>query len=201
MTSQWGNIGISEENRFLELYMEPEGDQFLAHFYKGLGDGYGVKSLYARHFTDETYRRITPETENMTYEDVVFSTENSKIYVNVFKVRNRGGRYTGYEWHSIDMIDTDSGETEEIFTKENIDVEPPYKKASVIQLRSVKEDGKELICTVAFEKKPLNGEPVIDYYLSKIMLRSGKLKKITKLSSESSEILKFKDRITGKEDI
>ena len=55
-----------------------------------------------------------------------------------------------------------------------------------------------LICTVAFEKKPVKGEPVIDYYLSKIMLRFRKLKSITKLSSESSEILKYKDRISGK---
>ena len=199
MTNQWGNIGISEENRFLELYMEPEGDQFLAHFYKGLGDGYGVKSLYARHFADETYRRITPETEKLTFEDVVFSTEHSKIFVNVFKVCKRNGKYTGYDWHSIDMIDTDTGEALEIFTTEDVDIKAPYQKASIIQLRSVKEDGKELICTVAFEKKPENGEPVIDYYLSKIMLRSGKLKRITKLSSESSEILKYKDRISGKE--
>ena len=199
MTNQWGNIGISEENRFLELYMEPEGDQFLAHFYKGLGDGYGVKSLYARHFRDETYRKITPETENLTFEDVVFSTEHSKIFVNVFKVRKRGGRYTGYDWHSIDMIDTDTGEAEEVFTNKDVELKPPYHKASIIQLRSVKEDGKGLICTVAFEKKPEDGEPVIDYYLSKIMLRSGKLKRITKLSSESSEILKYKDRISGKE--
>ena len=199
MANQWGNIGISEENRFLELYVEPDGDQFLAHFYKGLGDGYGVKSLYARHFTDETYRRITPETENLTFEDVVFSTEHSKIFVNVFKVRKRGGKYTGYDWHSIDMIDTDTGDTQEIFTTEDLSLQEPYMRASIIQLRSVKEDGKELICTVAFEKKPLNGEPVIDYYLSKIILRSGRLKRITKLSSESSEILKYKDRISGKD--
>lgn len=129
---------------------------------------------------------------------MVFSTEHSKIFVNVFKVRKRGGKYTGYDWHSVDMIDTDSGEAKEVFTTENLKISDPYLKASVIQLRSVKEDGKELICTIAFEKKPEGGEPVIDYYLSKIMLKSGRYKKITKLSSESSEILKYKDRISGK---
>jgi len=198
MVNQWGTIGIPSENRFLELYFEPGSEQFLAHFYRGLGNGYGVKSLYARHFSDDTYRKITPETENLTFEDVVFSTEHSKIFVNVFKVRKRGGKYTGYDWHSVDMIDTDSGEAKEVFTTENLKISDPYLKASVIQLRSVKEDGKELICTIAFEKKPEGGEPVIDYYLSKIMLKSGRYKKITKLSSESSEILKYKDRISGK---
>lgn len=198
MVNQWGTIGIPSENRFLELYFEPGSEQFPAHFYRGLGNGYGVKSLYARHFSDDTYRKITPETENLTFEDVVFSTEHSKIFVNVFKVRKRGGKYTGYDWHSVDMIDTDSGEAKEVFTTENLKISDPYLKASVIQLRSVKEDGKELICTIAFEKKPEGGEPVIDYYLSKIMLKSGRYKKITKLSSESSEILKYKDRISGK---
>jgi len=198
MVNQWGTIGIPSENRFLELYFEPGSEQFLAHFYRGLGNGYGVKSLYARHFSDDTYRKITPETENLTFEDVVFSTEHSKIFVNVFKVRKRGGKYTGYDWHSVDMIDTDTGEAKEVFTTENLKISDPYLKASVIQLRSVKEDGKELICTIAFEKKPEGGEPVIDYYLSKIMLKSGRYKKITKLSSESSEILKYKDRISGK---
>lgn len=197
MTSQWGNIGISEENRFLELYMEPEGDQFLAHFYKGLGDGFGVKSIYARHFDDETYRRITPETESLTFEDVVFSTENSKIFVNVFKVRKVNGKYTGFDWHSIDMIDTDTGETKEIFTRQDLAIRDRDLKVSIIQLRSVKEDGNELICTAAFEKEQAHGEPEIDYYLSKIKLKSGRLIKITKLSSESSEILKYKDRISG----
>ena len=199
MTNQWGNIGISEENRFLELYMEPEGDQFLAHFYKGLGNGFGVKSIYARHFDDEAYRRITPETESLTYEDVVFSSENSKIYVNVFKVRKANGRYTGYDWHSIDMIDTDTGEAKEIFTGKDIAVRDRDLKVSIIQLRSVREDGNELICTAAFEKELANGETEINYYLSKIKLKSGRLIKITKLSSESSEILQYKDRISGTE--
>lgn len=198
MVNQWGTIGISSENRFLELYFEPGSEQFLAHFYKGLGNGYGVKSLYARHFTDETYRKITPESENLTFEDVVFSTEHSKILVNVFKVRKRGNKYTGYDWHSVDVIDTDTGEVEEIFTTENMDIPEPYVKASIIQLRSVKEDGNELICTIAFEKKPKGGETAIDYYLSKIMLKSGKHKMITKLSSQSAEILKYKERISGK---
>jgi len=45
MVNQWETIGIPSENRFLGLYYEPESGQFLAHFQKCLGDGYGPKSI------------------------------------------------------------------------------------------------------------------------------------------------------------
>ena len=184
MANQWGTIGIPSESRFVKLYYEPASAQFLAHFYKGLGDGYGVKSIYARHFSDETYRKITPEDAGLTYENVVLCHDLSKIFVNVFKVRMRNHNFVGYEWHSVQAIDTDTGEVSLLLSARDLAVEPPYVKAWISRLRKVKENGNELICTIAFKRMREGHGTAIENYICKINSLTGAYKRVTKLGNE-----------------
>jgi len=186
MVNKWGTIGIPADNRFLELYYEPESEQFLAHFYKGLGDGIGLKSLYARHFSEEEYRRLTPESKHLTYEDVVISPELSKIYVNVYKVRMKNHAYDGYEWHSVREFNPETGGYGELVRAGDIKVAPPYCEAWIHRLRSIKDDGKQMLCTIAFKKDSESHTRPVDYYLCKYNLISGQYRKITKLNKELS---------------
>lgn len=181
MVKQWGNIGIEAENRFLELYYQPESKQFLAHFYKGLGDGYGVKSLYARHLSDDSYRKITPESEDLTYEDILLCPELSKIFVNVFIVDRDGGKCRGYNWHSVQIMDTDTGEVSEVLNQSDLSFAEPYVSASVTELRAVKQDGRELVCTIAFKRKANGSGPKVDNYICKVSVTDRSIKKVTKL--------------------
>ncbi len=218
MVNQWGTIGIPSENRFLGLYYEPESRQFLAHFYKHLGDGFGLKSIYARHITDDTYRRITPETDELSYEDVILCPRVSRIYVNVFRVHKKGAKITGYEWHSIQEIDTDTGGITTVLTPHDLPVEPPYSKAWISRLRNVKSEsrkperitetpegdyvsepgthavygsgGKELLCTVSFRKRKSGHDEPVEDYLCKVSPGTGEYKKITKLINAAKEIIK-----------
>jgi hypothetical protein len=218
MVNQWGTIGIPSENRFLGLYYEPESRQFIAHFYKHIGDGFGLKSIYARHITDDTYRRITPETEDLSYEDIILSPGVSRIFVNVFSVHKRGTKITGYEWHSIQEINTDTGEITTVLTPHELPVEPPYSKAWISRLRNVKSErrkqeitaqprdddyirypvshavyssrGNELLCTVSFKKKKSgHAEPVEDF-LCKVTPETGGYKKITRIVNSANDIIK-----------
>lgn len=185
MANEWRSIGIPSESRFVELYYEPASAQFLAHFYRGLGKGYGVKSLYARHFTDETYRKITPEDESLTYEEVVLCRDLSKIYVNVFTVRKRGKKFLGYEWHSVQEIDTDTGEVSVLLSADDLQVEEPYVKGWISRLRRVKGNGSEIICTIAFKRKREKQGTAIEYYICKIFPQSGEYQRITKMAQET----------------
>lgn len=183
MVNQWGTIGIPAESRFVKLYYEPASEQFLAHFYKGLGNGYGVKSIYARHFSDDTYRKITPDGETLTYEQVLLCPDLSRIYVNVFRVRMRQNNFIGYEWHSVQEIDTDTGKVSVVLTSQDLTVEEPYSKAWISRLRRVKDNGREILCTIAF-KKQRDSRGAAEYYLCKLDLPTRKYRRITKMRNE-----------------
>ena len=216
MVNQWGTIGIPSENRFLGLYYEPESEQFLAHFQKHLGDGFEIKSIYARHMKDDTYRRLTPETEEFSYEDVILCPRVSKIFVNVFRVLRKGGKCLGSEWHSVQEIDTDTGEITTVLTPHDLPVEPQYSKAWISRLRNVKSEGrkhgresqtdeeefageprahavyetggKEILCTVSFKKKKGGRDEPVEDYLCKVSPDTGGYRKITRIINAATDM-------------
>ncbi|MGB2691468.1 MAG: hypothetical protein WBB48_07715 [Thermodesulfobacteriota bacterium] len=190
MTNQWQSIGISPEERFLELYFEPESEQFLAHFYQQLDDGFGVKSLYARHFTENEYHKLTPNSKQLTYEDVILCPESKKIFVNVFKVKKKQKKYLGYEWNSLQMIDTNTGEVSEILKAGQLDSEIPYSKVWITELRLSRQKGEQIICTMAFEKKSKEGKIETEHYICKVFTKTGLYKRVTKLEENSPQISK-----------
>lgn len=187
MTNQWQSIGISPEERFLKLYFEPESEQFLAQFYEQLGDGFGVKSLYARHFNENEYHKITPDNKQLTYEDVVLCPESKKIFVNVFKLKKKQDKYLGYRWHSLQMIDTNTAEVSEILKAGQLDSERPYAKVWIAELRRTKNNGEQLVCTMAFENKSKKGSTVTEYYICKVFTKTGLYKRVTKLGDNISQ--------------
>lgn len=217
MVNQWETIGIPSENRFLGLYYEPESKQFLAHFKKNLGDGYGLKSIYARHITDDAYRRLTPETGELSYEDVLLCPRASKILVNVFRVVRKGNKFSGWEWHSVQEIDIDTGEINTVLTPHDLPVEPPYSKAWISRLRNVKgesrrhgrsgeapEDefvhepgthavygsgGKEILCTVSFKKKKSGHDEPVEDFLCKVSPDTHEYRKITRIINAAGDMI------------
>lgn len=217
MVNQWGTIGIPSENRFVGLFYEPESKQFLAQFQKSHGGEYGPMSIYARHVTDDTYRRITPETDDLSYEDILLCPRASKILVNVFSIVRKGNRHAGREWHSVQEIDTDTGEIRTVFTPEDIPVEPEYSKAWISRLRNVKEEsaghgrfaeipedeylrepgthavygsgGKEILCTVSFKKKKSGHDAPVEDFLCKVSPERHEYRKISRITGSAKELV------------
>lgn len=216
MVNQWEAIGIPSENRFLGLYYEPESGQFLAHFQKCPGGGYGPKSIFARHMTDDTYRRLTPETDEFSYEDVLLCPRVSKILVNVFRVARKGSKPSDREWHSVQEIDIDTGEINTVLTPDDLPVEPPYSKAWISRLRNVTgadrrharqeettEDeyvreagahtvygsgGKEILCTVSFRKKKSGHDETVEDFLCKVSPETHAYRKISKIINAANDM-------------
>jgi len=216
MVNQWGTIGIPSENRFVGLFYEPESKQFLAQFQNSLGGEYGPKSIYARHVTDDTYRRITPETDDLSFEDILLCPRASKILVNVFSIVRKGNRHAGREWHSVQEIDTNTGEMRTVFTPDDLPVEPQYSKAWVSRLRNVKEEshaharlaempeeeyirepgthavygsaGKEILCTVSFKKKKSGHDGPVEDYLCKVSPERHEYRKISRITGAAKDL-------------
>jgi hypothetical protein len=216
MVNQWGTIGIPSENRFVGLFYEPESKQFLAQFQNSLGGEYGTKSIYARHVTDDTYRRITPETDDLSFEDILLCPRASKILVNVFSIIRKGNRHAGREWHSVQEIDTNTGEMRTVFTPDDLHVEPQYSKAWVSRLRNVKEEspvhgrlteiseeeyvrepgthavygsaGKEILCTVSFKKKKSGHDGPVEDFLCKVSPERHEYRKISRITGAAKDL-------------
>jgi hypothetical protein len=204
MVNQWTEIGIPPESRLLALHFEPVSGQFLAQL-ETPGDS-GVKALFARRFDDKAYRRLTPDEGRVSYESIIVRPESTKILANVFRVRPGHSS----EWHSIREIDVETGEMTTVLASEKLEVEPPYSRAWVSDVRKVQKEfdkarqavesaeasysdepgiysvrgdkNDEILCKVSFRKKNAH-EGDVENFVCKVAPSSGKYRKITRLGS------------------
>lgn len=180
---EWDNLGISDESNFLQLFYEPRSETLIAHFYKSIGSGYGLKSLWVRRVSESRYRKLTPAGGGFSYEDPVISPVSPHIFANVIQVQRREGAYDGYDWHSLRRIDLASGESEILVDGPRVAVESGSINAWISTLHGVSGDGKEIYCSVACQKKGENAVSPTEYYLSRYIIGEGRCERITRLAA------------------
>lgn len=181
--NNWEAHGITDVSNFVGFFYEPNSEILIAHFNKSIGQGYGVKSLWARRVSEGKYTRITPRESYFSYEDAVVS-ESSYVFVNVLEIKIKNGAYDGYEWNSIRKIDLRTHEMIELVNKNDIKIQPPFTKIWISTLHSISSDSKEIYCSIAHQGKT-DLEEIIktEYYLSRFVLEEGKYYCLTKLDA------------------
>lgn len=181
--NNWEEHGITDVSNFVGFLYEPNSQILIAHFNKNIGQGYGVKSLWVRHLSEDKYRRITPEENYFSYEDAVVS-QSSHVFVNVLEIKIKNGAYDGYEWNSIRKINLETAEMVELVNKNDLELRPPFTKIWISTLHNISADSKEIYCSIAHQGKSDLDEVIsTEYYLSKFMLKNGKYECLTKLDA------------------
>ncbi|MEM7009195.1 MAG: hypothetical protein AAF462_08690 [Thermodesulfobacteriota bacterium] len=181
--NNWEEHGINDVSNFVGFLYEPNSKTLIAHFNKNIGQGYGIKSLWARHLSDDTYGRITPARGYFSYEDAVIS-QNSEVYVNVLEIKIKNGAYDGYEWNSIMKINLKTKEMVELVNKNDISISPPFSKIWISTIHSISLDSKEIYCSIAHQgKSNIEDSIKTEYYLSKFLVDDGRYERITKLGA------------------
>ncbi len=180
---EWDNLGITDESNFLQLFYEPRSQMLVAHFYRSIGGGYGLKSLWVRHAEEKRYRKITPSETEFSYEEPVVSPVSPHLYVNVVQVQKKDGNYDGYDWNSLSRIDLVTGEATVLVDSEGIGGGSESMKAWISTLHGVSGDGKEIYCSIAFQKKGGNAVSPTEYYLSRFIIDEGRCERITRLTA------------------
>lgn len=180
---EWDNLGIADESNFLQLFYEPRSETLVAHFYKGVGSGYGLKSLWTRHVSETRYRKITPLETEYSYEDPVISPVSSHIFSNVLQLQKLEGVYDGYEWNSLQRIDLASGKGEVLVDVQRLALETGLMKAWMSTLHGVSADGAEIYCSIACQKRGEGAVSPTEYYLARFIIGEGRCERITKLAA------------------
>lgn len=180
---EWDNLGIADESNFLQLFYEPRSEMLVAYFYKSIGSGYGIKSLWARHTSETCYLKITPPETEFSYEDPVISPASPHIFANVLQVQKREGAYDGYDWHSLVRIDLVSGERTVLVDVERLALETGLMKAWISTLHGVSGDGDEIYCSIACQKRGEDAVSPTEYYLSRFIIGEGRCERITRLTA------------------
>jgi hypothetical protein len=85
------------------------------------------------------------------------------------------------------MIDSNTGEVTEILKAGQLDSERPYTKVWITELRRAKNNGEQLVCTMAFEKKTKKGTIETDYFITKVFTKTGLYKRVTKLEDTAAQ--------------
>ncbi len=183
MIINWDNLGVSGENNFLQLYYDPHSETVLAHFFRSIGNGYGLKSLWARRVSDVRYLKITPSDGSLSYEDPVLCPSSPHVFTNVLRAQKRNGGFDGYEWHSIQRIDLRTGHADALTMSEGMGVESELEKTWISTLHGASADGRELYCSVAFQKRGGDAVSPTEYYLSRFIIGEGRFERIARLTA------------------
>ena len=181
MKIDWELVGISGESNFLQLFFDAHSGTLLAHCYKSIGNGYGIKSVWGRGVGDEKYRKFTPDDPSLSFEDPVLSPVSPHLYTNVIRVEERNGNYDGYVWDSVRRIDLSTGADEIVMTPDAIADDPDEVKAWVSTVHGVSGDGGEVYCSVAHQRRGGRAVSPTEYYLSRYIVGEGRLEPVTRL--------------------
>ncbi|HET7289019.1 MAG TPA: hypothetical protein VFJ67_01170 [Thermodesulfobacteriota bacterium] len=183
MLVNWDNLGISGESNFLQLFYDPHSETLVAHFFRSIGGGYGLRSLWTRRVTDERYVRITSSDSYLSYEDIVLCPSSAHVFANVMRVEKKGASFDGYEWHSIQRIDLLTGEAEVIAESGSEGFDTGQEKIWISTLHGASADCRELYCSAAVQKKGKGAVSPTEYYLSRLVIGEGRIERITRLSA------------------
>ena len=112
MLVNWDSIGITGESNFLQLFYNKHSETLRVHFYRAIGNGYGIRSLWSRRVSDRAYLRLTPLDDYLSYEDPVLCPSSPHVFTNVMRVGKKEGGFDGYEWDSIRRIDLRTGQAD-----------------------------------------------------------------------------------------
>jgi hypothetical protein len=183
MLINWDSLGISGESSFLQLFYDPHSETLVAHFFRGIGNGNGLKSLWTRRISDDRYVRLTPSGDRLSFEDPVLCASSPHVFANVMSVGIKEGGFDGYEWHSIQRIDLRSGHSDVIAMSGGAGVNGGSEKIWISTLHGSSADGSELYCSAAFQKRGGGAVSPTEYYLSRLNVGDGRIERITRLSA------------------
>ena len=181
MKIDWELVGISGQNNFLQLFYDAHSGTLLAHCYKSIGGGYGIKSIWGRRVSDEKYAKVTPDDPSLSFEDPVLSPASHHLYTNVIRVEERNGNYDGYVWDSVRRIDLATGTDEIIIGADAVADDPDEVKAWISTVHGVSGDGRELFCSIANQKRGGRALSPTEYYLSRYIVAEGRIEPIARL--------------------
>ncbi|MFI5323889.1 MAG: hypothetical protein ACHQ6U_10230 [Thermodesulfobacteriota bacterium] len=177
------SLGVTEENNFLQLYYDRHSNTLIADFYRAIGQGYGLISLWTRRASVKIYSRLSKSGERLSSEDPVLSPSSPHLYTNVLQVHKKNCEYDGYEWRSVERIDLNTEHSESITVSEGIGIESSLEKTRISSLHGASADGSELYCSVAFQKRGGDKVYPTEYYLSRFIIGEGRFEKITRLTA------------------
>ncbi len=183
MLVNWDNLGISGETSFLQLFFDPHSETLLAHFYRGIGNGYGLRSLWARRVSEDAYTRISPHDELLSFEDPVLCPSSPHVFANVMRVGKKESGFDGYEWHSIQRIDLRTRLADVVAVSGGAGINGGNEKTWISSLHGASADGGELYCTAAYQKRGEGAVSPTEYYLTRFIISEGRLERITRLSA------------------
>ena len=181
MLANWDNLGISGESNFLQLFYDPHSETLVAHFFRSIGRGYGLRSLWKRGVADEKYVRITPSDTYLSFEDPVLCSSTAHVFADVMRVERNEDGFDGYEWHSVQRIDLNTGAADIIAGSGGFDT--GQEKIWISTLHGLSADCRELFCSAAVQKKGEGAVSPTEYYLSKVVIGTGLIERITKLTA------------------
>ena len=185
----WANLDITGESGFIELLYEPHSKSLVARFYREVGDNHHIKSLYVRSTLDQSYRRLTENSDTQSYEEAIIFPCGSYILVNVLKALREGKRYGGYNWHALQLIELPGGKVVreikngELNCNVDVDVDVDGDTTWVSHIHGMSQDGNTVYCTIGIPERSSSKSVKFRYHLSELDLNQRSFKMITELEN------------------
>lgn len=146
MHAGWSVCGIEEEAIFEQLLYSKAGATLVAQFRRQSALGAPVASLYVRHKAASRYVRLTELSESLSYEDPVAASQAPVLVVNLMNWTGEGTA----DWAGVQRIDLVRGCQLSLLRPGDLVLTPPYLDAWIKALQSSWDDGRGVVCVIAF---------------------------------------------------
>ena len=176
----WANVGITGEARFIELLYVPHSKSLVAQFYREVGHNHHVKSLYVRGIQDQTYRRLTEESDSISYEYAIVSPCGPFVLVNILEALR--DEYGGYNWYALQLIELPGGKVVSEVKDGELSGKGGRGKTWVSKIHGMSQDGKTVYCTIGSPERSVSDSGRIKYHLAELDLNRKSFTVITELN-------------------
>lgn len=173
----WTDLGISGEERFLNLFFDPHSESLVAQFGRLIAENAGIKSLYLRQVEEKNYHRLSPASERLSYEDVVLTPNGPHIFVNVMEllVDNSGA---ASEWYSVQKIELPSGKVMFEINRGELQMQAADRRVWISRIIGTGLNGQTIFCNLGIQQ----GGKRVHYYLVRLHTAQKRYELITELT-------------------
>lgn len=171
--AKWGSCGIKDEARVVTLLYNSAANKLLAQFEREVACAPVIRSVYIRGAEDTVYRRLTPQSEDVSYDFVVTSLEAPMAFLGAFRWHDGCG-----DWDHLAIVDLKTEQLQTVLASSDLETAPSYCHTWLSRLIAADSSGHVVVCVLAMQRAR---DSVVEYWLSGLDWQAKRIARISEL--------------------
>jgi len=169
----WKRYGIQDESCFLALYHNRVANKIIAHFERDVPATSTIRSIYVKTPHDAIYHRLTPCSDQISYDSLVSLASQPVVLVNVLRWHDSCG-----EWDHLAVVDLLAEHLYPVVVPTDLRMSPQYSRSWISQLVSADPAGQHVECVIAMHRAI---DSIVEYWLCELYWTTKRVVRLAEL--------------------